>query len=100
MPFLSLCKSTRERRLLCGLLDEQSAFFLTPKSPPGGLEGGLAEAHEAPTNPLQAELQDLDKQKACFEAVYNQMHGGPAIEVVFTGSATPAVAVLVAFVFI
>ncbi|CDJ42483.1 hypothetical protein, conserved [Eimeria tenella] len=90
VPFLSLCKSTRERRLLCGLLDEQSAFFLTPKSPPGGLQGGLAGAHEAPTSPLQGELQDLHKQKACFEAVYNQMHGGPAIEALTYGRITPS----------
>ncbi|CDJ56750.1 hypothetical protein, conserved [Eimeria maxima] len=92
VPFLSLFKSTKERRLLCGLQDEQSAFFLTPRGPLEGApdtflwEGGLG-APQASHSTTQEETLYEEKETAYFQAVYDEVHGEAAIEALTYGGA-------------
>ncbi|KAL8430413.1 hypothetical protein ACSSS7_005938 [Eimeria intestinalis] len=81
VPFLSFSKSRRQRQVLCGLKDEQAAFFLTPGGPPQG--------HEDAPSPGQGPPERLDAA-ACFRAVYEAVHGEAAIEALAYGGAPPA----------
>ncbi|KAL8442373.1 hypothetical protein Emed_007312 [Eimeria media] len=83
VPFLSFSKSRRQRRVLCGLEDQQAAFFLTPKNPTQEHKGGP---------PPDDEPQEQVDVTPCFQAVYQAVHGEAAIEALAYGGAPPETA--------
>ncbi|OEH75953.1 hypothetical protein cyc_01208 [Cyclospora cayetanensis] len=80
VPFITLIKSTQERRILCGLLDQQAAFFLTPPAASKGLLQSL-EVAASTEEPHQGGKRGI----SCFQEVYEQVHGEAAIEVLLMG---------------
>ncbi|KAL8454979.1 hypothetical protein Emag_001182 [Eimeria magna] len=73
-------KSRRQRRVLCGLEDQQAAFFLTPRDPSQGHKGGPSPGEEP---------QERVDVTPCFRAVYQAVHGEAAIEALAYGGAPP-----------
>ncbi|KAL8272406.1 hypothetical protein Esti_003696 [Eimeria stiedai] len=88
VPFLSFSKSRRQRQVLCGLRDQQAAFFLTPGSPPQGHKGARSP-DQGPQEKVSSEAVDAT---TCFLAVYQAVHGEAAIEALAYGGVPPETA--------
>ncbi|KAL8440586.1 hypothetical protein Efla_006864 [Eimeria flavescens] len=96
VPFLCFTKSRRQRRVLCGLRDQQAAFFLAPRSSQGPPPTGAPPSAGFSTPPCMFDEQQEkaswsgDSATACFEQVYSDVHGEAAIEALAYGGAPPS----------